>query len=105
VTYTMSREENWGVTGQTGIPDFPDGYFGEIRRFPDFYTGSWTSTISQSILNEFRIGHKRDSWFGWSPFDVGCCVRGAAEDDIAERSAEALATFPSIHGKLFYPQP
>jgi hypothetical protein len=105
LTYTMSREKNWGVTGQTGIPDFPDGYFGEIRRFPDLYTVGWTSTISATLLNELRWGMKRDSWFGWSPFDVGCCVRGAEETDIAESSQEALATFPQLKGKLFYTQP
>jgi len=44
LTYTMSREEDWGVTGQTGLPDFPNGYFGEIRRYPDIYTAAWTST-------------------------------------------------------------
>jgi hypothetical protein len=105
LTYTMSREKDWGVTGQTGLPDFPDGYFGEIRRFPDIYSASWTSTISASVLNEARWGMKRDSWFGWSPFDVGCCVRGAKETDIAETSKNALATFPQLKGKLFYTQP
>ena len=101
----MSREKDWGVTGQTGLPDFPAGYFGEIRRFPDLYTASWTSTVSASLLNEARWGMKRDSWFGWSPFDVGCCVRGAQETDIADTSKEALNTFPQLKGKLFYTQP
>src|SRR5215475_13485232 len=105
LTYTMSREEDWGVTGQTGIPDFPGGYFGEIRRYPDVYTGAWTSTLSSTLLNEARWGLKRDSWFGWSPFDVGCCVRGAQETDIAASSQEALGTFPELKGKLFYTQP
>src|SRR5436190_13926764 len=105
LTYSMSREKDWGVTGQTGHPDFPSGYFGEIRRFPDVYTGAWTSTISASVLNEARFGMKRDSWFGWSPFDVGCCVRGAQETDIAQTSKDALATFPQLKGKLFYTQP
>ena len=105
LTYTMSREKDWGVTGQTGLPDFPNGFFGEIRRFPDVYTTSWTSTVSATLLNEARWGMKRDSWFGWSPFDVGCCVRGAKETDIAATSKAALATFPQLKGKLFYTQP
>jgi hypothetical protein len=105
LTFTTSREKNWGVTGQTGLPDFPDGYFGEIRRFPDLYTVGWTSTLSPTLLNEARFGMKRDSWFGWSPFDVGCCVRGAQETDIADSSKEALATFPQLKNKLFYTQP
>ena len=105
ITFTTSREADWGVTDQTGLPAFPGGYFGEIRRFPDLYTGSWTSSLSSSVLNELRVGTKRDSWFGWSPFHVGCCVRGKGEDQISEISKEALATFPQIRGKLFYPEP
>ncbi len=105
LTYTMSREKDWGVTGQTGLPDFPNGYFGEIRRFPDLYSAAWTSTVSATVLNEARWGMKRDSWFGWSPFDVGCCVRGAKETDIAQTSKDALGTFPQLKGKLFYTQP
>jgi hypothetical protein len=105
LTYTMSREKDWGVTGQTGLPDFPKGYFGEVRRFPDLYAAAWTSTISPTLLNEARWGMKRDSWFGWSPFDVGCCVRGAKETEIAATSKEAQSTYPQIKGKLFYLQP
>src|SRR5262245_42967015 len=36
VSYSLTRENNWGVTGQTGLPDWPGGYFGEIRRDPTF---------------------------------------------------------------------
>ena len=46
VAFTMTREKNWGVTGQTGEPDVPLGAFGDIVRTPYFYTASWTSTLS-----------------------------------------------------------
>jgi hypothetical protein len=106
VTYTMTREENWGVTGQTGLPAFPQGYFGDVRRIPDFYTAAWTATVSPTVVNEFRWGRKRDSWRGTSPFDKGCCWGGKSEnDDLAESAREARASFPSIHNQLFYIAP
>ncbi len=105
LTYTMSREEDWGVTGQTGLPDFPGGYSGDVRRTPYFYSAAWTSTLSSTLLNEFRWGLKRDTWYGTSPFHRGCCTGGKGEDDVDALSKEALASFPSINGKLFYLQP
>jgi hypothetical protein len=101
-TYTMSREKNWGVTGQTGLTDLPAGVFGQVKRVPDFYTASWTSTVSATILNEFRFGYKRDSWQGTSPFDRDCCWSGAGENDIDEQSKEIVASYPSIGGKMMY---
>ncbi|PYS37870.1 MAG: hypothetical protein DMG14_19765 [Acidobacteria bacterium] len=107
VSYTMSREEDWGVTGQTGLPDFPNGYFGKVRRTPDFHTVGLTSTLSQTVINELRLGLKRDTWFGTSPFHNGCCMDGKGEDDIDATSREAVASFPQIPGtsRLFYTQP
>src|SRR5438093_230713 len=107
VSYTMSREEDWGVTGQTGLPDFPNGYFGKVRRTPDFHTVGLTSTLCQTVINELRLGLKRDTWFGTSPFHNGCCMDGKGEDDIDATSREAVASFPQIPGtsRLFYTQP
>jgi len=105
LTFTMSREEDWGVTGQTGLPDFPGGYYGDVRRTPYFYSAGWTKTVSATVLNEFRWGVKRDTWFGTSPFHRGCCVGGKSEKDVDEQSREALASFPNVNGGLFYLQP
>ncbi len=103
ISYTMSREENWAVTRQTGLPDFPDGYFGEVNRVPDFYTANWTSTISPTVLNEFRWGFKRDSWVGWSSlyrgFKFGAPL---AEQEFDEIATEARASFPEVLGTPFY---
>ena len=105
LTYTMSREKDWGVTGQTGQPDFPKGAFGDVKRVPDFYTASWTSTISSSVLNEFRFGLKRDTWQGTSPLDKGCCWNGKGQNDLVDSSEEMRASFPSIAGQFVYVAP
>ena len=101
-TYTMSREKNWGVTGQTGLPDYQSGAFGDVKRVPDFYTVSWTSTWSSTILNEFRFGMKRDTWQGTSPLDKGCCWNGAKESDLVDSAKQMVASFPSIGGNFVY---
>jgi hypothetical protein len=103
VTFTMSREKDWGVTGQTGLPSLPGGYFGDVVREPNFYTLSWTSTLSPTVLNEFRFGRKRDTWQGTSPFDKGCCWNGRSEnDDLVDSAKEARASFPSVGGYMVY---
>jgi len=45
-TFTMTREKNWGVTGQTGLADLPAGGFGQVFRTPYFYTVQYTATLS-----------------------------------------------------------
>ena len=100
VSYSLTKENNWGVTGQTGLPDWPGGYFGEIRRNPTFSTASWVSTISPTIVNEFRWGRKVDTWAGMQPTDINCCD-GANFDtnNLTPAAKEAFATFPQIAGQ------
>src|SRR6266850_2514079 len=102
VSYSLTRENNWGVTGQTGLPDFPGGYYGEIRRNPTFSTASWTSTVSPTIVNEFRWGRKVDSWLGMQPTDLNCCQGGVFDTSkLTESAKEAMAAFPQIAGQRF----
>jgi hypothetical protein len=102
VSYSLTREKNWGVTGQTGLPDWPGGYFGEIRRDPTFSTASWTSTISPTIVNEFRWGRKVDTWAGMQPTDLNCCESGVFDaNKLTPLAKEAFAAFPQVDGQRF----
>jgi hypothetical protein len=102
VSYSLTRENNWGVTGQTGLPDFPGGYFGEIRRDPTFSTASWTSTLSPTIVNEFRWGRKVDTWEGMQPTDLNCCEGGVFDTSkLTPLAKEAFEAFPQIDGQRF----
>jgi Carboxypeptidase regulatory-like domain len=103
VTFTMTREKNWGVTGQTGLADVPAGGFGDIYRTPDFYTVQYTSTLSSSILNEFRWGRKQDTWLGTSPLDKGCCLFGAGENDRSADAQKLFNAYPQIDKSFLYP--
>ncbi|HLH42280.1 MAG TPA: TonB-dependent receptor [Bryobacteraceae bacterium] len=113
VDFIMTREHDWGVTGQTGLPGYPamtpgnnagPGFFGDVQRRPNFYTGAWVYTITPSLLNEFRVGYKVDTWQGTSPIDLGCCW-GASQTSLAPSAKQALATFPVINGANTVIQP
>jgi hypothetical protein len=106
VNFIMTKEHDYGVTGQTGLPDYPNGYFGDVQRNPDFYTAAWTYTITPTILNEFRWGYKRDTWQGTSPLDLGCCWNGNNENSgLASTADAARASFPQVNGSFLYVQP
>jgi Carboxypeptidase regulatory-like domain len=102
LTFTMTREKNWGVTGQTGEPDVPLGGFGDIYRTPYFYTVQYTATISPTILNEFRWGRKQDTWLGTSPVDKGCCLFGASESTRTAAAQALYNSFPNVGSSFLY---
>src|SRR5215468_2385946 len=101
-TFTMTREKNWGVTGQTGEPDVPAGGFGDIYRTPDFYTAQYTATISPTILNEFRFGRKQDTWLGTSPLDKGCCLFGASAGKRTSAAQALYNAYPNAGPSFLY---
>lgn len=104
LTFTMTREKDWGVSSQTGEPDFPTGQFGQILRTPYFYTGTYTATLSSTMLNEFRIGKKRDSWLGNSGLDQGCCI-SASETTRTAASQTLYGSYPQVPNSFVYLSP
>ncbi len=102
LTFTMSREKDWALNDFVGIAQWPGGFNGEIRYWPDTYTGAWTSTISPTLLNEFRIGRKETSLHTRSPFHVGCCFDESITD-ASSTAREALSLLPKINGFPLFP--
>jgi hypothetical protein len=101
IAFSMTREKDWGVSQQTGLPDYPAGQFGDIIRLPYFYTSQWTYTVSPTVLNEFRLGKKRDTWLGTSGLDKGCCI-GAGENTRTTASQELYDSFPQVANSFVY---
>jgi hypothetical protein len=102
VSFIMTREKNWGVTGQTGEPDVPAGGFGDIYRTPYSYNIQYTATISPTILNEFRFARKQDTWLGTSPLDKGCCLFGASESSRTGAAQTLYNAYPSAGPSFLY---
>jgi hypothetical protein len=105
VNFVMTKEHDSGVTGQTGIPDYPAGYFGDVQRNPSFYSAAWTFIITPTLLNDFRFGHKVDTWQGTSPLDLGCCFNGSSENTgLASTAQTARASYPQVNNSFLYTQ-
>src|SRR5579883_1119940 len=79
--FSGTWERNSAMTAQAGISNWPGGYNGLIERRPHVFTGSVVSTLSPTIVNEFRAGSRRNwnySWSSiWRPDAVGEAARAA----------------------------
>jgi hypothetical protein len=96
-SFSMSREVDDSV--QTRI--WPSGIDGTSAYYPHVYTGQWTSVISPTVLNEFRIGRIQSAFHQRSPFQLGCCSGGTNQDRNA--TAQALFdTLPKVNGFPMY---
>lgn len=62
-----SRERTWA---DSDIAAWPDGINGDLRRKPQVYTASFVSTLSSTLLNEFRFGLRRDRLLWTQAYDI-----------------------------------
>jgi len=86
-SFSGTRESDWSMTSQAGPPNWPNGFNGLVTKAPTVYTSSLVSTLSPTLLNEFRGGLRTSVQDGRAPFDRSDSV-GAA----------ALATMPDYNG-------
>jgi hypothetical protein len=94
VNYTWERGKN--NTVQSGIMNWPGGYNGSNQKWPMLYNGALVSTLSQSIVNELRIGFKRGKQSSWAPWYVGRPVLGEGEP--VEPGLTAYKLLPKYNG-------
>jgi hypothetical protein len=91
-SFSGTWERDSAETSQAGLTSWPGGYDGLVSRAPRVFTGSFVSTISPTVVNEFRIGQRKAwnySWSSiWRPDAVGAAAR---------------AILPTHGGKAFYP--
>ncbi|PYS34610.1 MAG: hypothetical protein DMG14_29050, partial [Acidobacteria bacterium] len=92
LTATWTQERDWSATTQTGIANWPNGFDGLVKRDPRFYSVSFVSTLSPTVLNEFRFGSRRNKHFTWNAIQ--------RPDAIGD---EARKELPTKNGELFYP--
>ena len=54
-----TKEHTWGNAAQAGQRQWPTAYDGLAAKRPDVYIITFTSTLSNSLLNELRLGRRR----------------------------------------------
>ncbi len=91
-SFSGTWERDWAETTQAGMSNWPGGFNGSVRRAPRIMTGSVVSTLSPTIVNEFRMGSRKNwnySWSSiWRPDEAG---------------AEARKFLPTKDGAPFWP--
>src|SRR6185436_4073706 len=92
-SFSGTWERDTATTAQAGISNWPGGYNGLVRRKPRVLTGSFVSTLSPTIVNEFRAGMRKNWFYSWGSF-----WRPDAEGD------EARKALPTHNGTPFIPQ-
>jgi len=98
-TYTWERGRN--MASQAFITEWPGGYNGLNAKDPRVLTLSLVSTLSPSIVNEFRLGRKTEYKYSRSPFYVGRPAGFTPEEEKVETGAESkdlFALLPKYNG-------
>jgi hypothetical protein len=88
--FTLSHEHVWA---DSQLPAWPGGVAGTTVRYPATYTSSFVSTISPTILNEFRFGLRNGSQKGYAAYD---------RTDIGQSVVDGL---PQANGIPYIPRP
>ena len=91
IFFTGTRE--WDIS-DTQIAPWPGGYGGVFKRRPMVFTASAVSTLSPTIVNEFRFGYRTQILISQSGFE--------RPDGLGP---EAFGTLPRKNGISFIPKP
>jgi hypothetical protein len=93
-SFIATREKTWGNATQAVQRSWPDAFDGVAIKRPDVYIMTFTSTLSNSLLNEFRAGRRRSIDQQFPPAN--------RSDEVGQ---EALKFVPVSNGVRFHPVP
>ena len=96
LSFTHTYERGLNETTQAGIQQWPGGYDGANDKWPRIYNGSLVSTLSQSIVNELRIGYRNTKQASWAAYYVGRPLFN--EGDPVEPGLTAFKILPQYNG-------
>jgi hypothetical protein len=91
-SFSGTWERDWAETTQAGMSNWPGGYNGSVKRAPRIMIGSLVSTLSPTVVNEFRMGSRKNWNYSWSSI-----WRPDAVGD------EARSVLPTKGGVSFWP--
>jgi hypothetical protein len=91
-SFSGTWERDWAETTQAGMSNWPGGYNGSVKRAPRVFIGSVVSTLSPTIVNEFRFGSRKNWNYSWSSI--------WRPDEVGEEARQQL---PTKGGVAFWP--
>jgi hypothetical protein len=91
--FSGSWERDTAMSAQVGLSNWPGGYNGIISKKPRVLTGSLVSTLSSTLVNEFRMGTRKNWIYTWASF--------LRPDSVGD---EARAALPRKGTTAFIPQ-
>ncbi|MBI2149414.1 MAG: carboxypeptidase regulatory-like domain-containing protein [Acidobacteria bacterium] len=89
-----TREKTWGAATQAILRSWPEGFDGQAVRRPDVYIITFTSTLSSTLLNEFRAGRRRSIDQQFPPANRSGAI-----------GEEALKFIPEVNGVRYHVVP
>jgi hypothetical protein len=92
-SFTGSWERDDAQSSQAGLTNWPGGYNGVVSRKPRVLSASLVSMLSSNVLNEARIGSRKNWIYVWASF--------LRPDSVGD---EARAALPKIGNAAFVPQ-
>jgi len=95
-----TQERSIDHSTQAGLRSWPNGFDGGHNKWPRQYTLSFVSTISPTMLNEFRFGLRRSAIASWSPSNVGKALDGTGAPNAL--GAEAAKYIQSVNNIPIY---
>jgi hypothetical protein len=82
-----TKEHTWGTATQAGLRAWPTGFDGLAVKRPYVYTIQLTSTLTNSLLNQLRLGKRASYNWQWGAADRGDAI-----------GAQARALLPTASG-------
>ncbi len=92
-SFSGSWERDDAQSAQAGLTNWPGGYNGIVSRKPRVLSASLVSTLSPNLVNEVRIGSRKNWTYVWASF--------LRPDSVGD---EARAALPTVGNAAFVPQ-
>jgi hypothetical protein len=91
-----THEKTWGSATQAGLRAWPASYDGLAVKRPYLYTIQLTSTLSNSLLNQLRLGKRRSANWQWGSADRGDAIGAEARQYLATASGTPMQVTHSL---------
>ena len=101
LSFVYTSERSLNHAENAGIPQWPNGYYGDNYTWPLVANSSLVSTLSPSVVNELRVGYRRSKQDSWAPFYAG--RKTDESEETGEKAKEAFALLPKNNGIPFQP--